>query len=156
MISGTRSHTPLVIFAMKFSTSLWSSITFCELLWYTLSLQYPHRNPPSKMCSLRVPGIFSEYLEIFPDLTGNIFLLAGKSSEPRSGQCGDHAKALFLEMTFIPNKSSKCLIVAVIVWSVALSYWDHWLSNRRSWRHCSNPWKESITLRYRFRLIVST
>ena len=71
------------------------------------------------------------------------------------GERGDHGNALFLEITFSPNKSLRCLIVAVAVWGVAPSWWNHWLSNRRSWRRCNNPWKVSITLRYRSWLIVT-
>ena len=43
----TRSHNPLRLFAINSMTDHWSSITVCRLLWYTLSLQDPHRNKSS-------------------------------------------------------------------------------------------------------------
>ena len=58
-------------------------------------------------------------------------------------------KSVFLEISFPPNNSSKCLIVAVAVWGVAPSCWNHWLSNRIFWRRCNSPGKVSITLWYR-------
>ena len=71
-----------------------------------------------------------------------------KSSGLRSGERGDHGKPFFYEIN-----SSRSLIVAVAAWDVAPSCWNHWLSNRRSWRRYNNPWKMWITLRYRSWLI---
>ena len=104
--NDTFSHPPCNIGYEVFDCFL-SSITFCELFWYSLSLQYPRRM--------------------------------------RSGEHGDHEKALFLEITFPPNNSSRCLIVAVVVWGGALLFRNHWLPNNRSWRRGNNQWKVSIT-----------
>ena len=55
-----------------------------------------------------------------------------KSSGLRYGERGDHRKLLCLEITFPPNNSSRCLIVAVAVRGVAPFCSNHWLANRRS------------------------
>ena len=58
--SMTRSLIPFEIFAMKPSADLWNSITLCELLWYTLSLQYPNKQKLSGLRS-RERGDFLGY-----------------------------------------------------------------------------------------------
>ena len=77
-----------------------------------------------------------------------------KSRGLRSGERGAHGNVVFLEITFSPNISFRCCIVAVAVWGVAPSYWNHCLSKSIFWS-CISLEKTSSTLRYRSWWIVT-